>query len=101
MYLWGCIVFLVWSAIILLGNIGTDINLYKYKKQIVNSTEKFLKDANIKIKYNTYDYIYVQELIDEGYLKYNKYIDKYCFEKVKVTNKLIFKYKYEIITTCK
>lgn len=99
MYVWGFIVVLICGFLIILGNVGTDITLYKIKKEIKTATEKYVDINKIELNTNESEVVYVNDLIDSKLLKKKKEIDKYCINKIKITKKLLSN-RYEIINEC-
>ena len=100
MFLWGLIITIICAALIVLGNIGSDYNLYKLEREIKLSTKKYIEDKNLVPEYNESQVVFVSELIDNDYIKENKDIEKYCIKEVVFTKKLIVN-KYEVGKECK
>jgi|SRR5574344_1713484 DNA-directed RNA polymerase subunit N (RpoN/RPB10) len=100
MYLWGFIVLLICSALIILGNVGDDYTLYKLERNIKLSATKYLKDNNMLPNYNESEVVFVQDLLRDKYIEEDLNIEKYCIKEVLVTNRLIVD-KYEILKDCK
>lgn len=99
MFLWGLIIVMICSALLILGNIGKDYKLYKLEREIKISSKKYLEQNDRIPKPYESEVVFVDELLENEIIKNESDINKYCIKKVKITNKLIIN-KYEIIKEC-
>lgn len=94
MIVWGSIIALICSLLIILGNVGTDYELYKYEKRIKYAAREYFSD-------NVYDtQVFIDDLIDNNYLRSNDLINKYCISEVKKNKRFYFVNTYQIIKEC-
>ncbi len=99
MIIWGFVIFLLISTILIIGFLKKDKVLFKLERDIRVSSKKYVKDNNIKLKYNKTHVITINDLIENNYLEENENIDKYCIKTVIVSRGLLL-YEYEINKDC-
>lgn len=100
MFLWGFVVLLICSFLLIMGNIGKDYNLFLLEKEIKHSSRDYLKDKNRYPSVNNTEVVFIDELVDNEYIKENEDYNKYCIKSIEVNNK-IFIDKVEVIKECK
>lgn len=100
MFIWGLIIFSLWTIILLIGYKKQDRTYIKLANTIEKASKLYVKENNIDLKLNESVKIYIIDLYESNYLKKDNNIDKYCIDSVVVTKDII-NYDYKINKECK
>ena len=101
MFVWGLIIVLICSTLIIMGNDLKDKTLVRLERDLIKSTkEYFFEEDTSQIAINECKVVTVDELIEKNYFKKNVNIDKYCIKSIKMIKKLFIN-KYVVTKECK
>ena len=99
MILWGTIIVLICSTLIVLGNNQGDKDLLRLKRNIKESYVEYLKDKELMPSFNKTYTIKIDKLIEEGYLGKTNTLDEYCIKEVTIKKGIIVN-NYEFNIKC-
>lgn len=99
MFLWGMLILIICSTLLIIGNSKKDKVLLKLERNIKSSSKKYISDNNIKIKYNSSYVVTINDLINDDYIEDSEEIKKYCIKTI-VVSKNIFLYEFVINKEC-
>jgi hypothetical protein len=99
MFLWGLIIVLICSTLIILGNMQKDKTLIRLERNIKVATKEYIVNEKLEPKFNESTVVYIDELINKKYLKDDENIKEYCIKEVLFTKGILIN-EYEILKEC-
>ena len=100
MFIWGLIIFMMFGIILVIGYKKQDKVFLELSASLEGATKRYIENKKIDLKFNESSKIYLEDLINEEYIEYDKDMDKYCIDSVIVTKGLL-RNDYKIDTDCK
>ena len=100
MVLWGTIVVTICIFLIIIGNIGSDYNLFLLEKELKFASREYLIEKDRYPEFNMKEVVFIEELLSENLVKSTDELDKYCIKSVEITNKFLVD-EFEVVKKCK
>lgn len=89
MFFWGLIIFAICGYILFLGYNMKDKEYAAVTAQLKEASLAYAKDKNIELKFNESIKIFIDDLIDNEYIKDDELLDKYCIDSIVIQRGLI------------
>lgn len=89
MFFWGLIIFVICGYILFLGYNMKDKEYEAVTSQLKEASLAYAKDKNIELKFNESVKIFIDDLINDEYIKDDELLDKYCIDSVIIQRGLI------------
>ena len=96
LFVWGLVMMFLFSSIISIYFKNKDeLQYIGIKEDLKKSIKVYFKDNKIKLKYNKSITINSDDLMEGNYIEKIETEDEICSCKIKVTNKIIYIYKFK------
>ncbi len=99
MVLWAIVIVLLLTAIFLIGYSRKDREYMKLEGSIRTATYSYLKNNNLVPEYDESAIVFIEDLVNEDYLKDSESLNKYCVKSI-IFTKGLFKDKYKLNLEC-
>ena len=99
MIVWFLIISLLLSTILFIHYSTLDFDLIKYEQELKKASYNYFKDNSMFPSLNESSVVYIDDLVEKGYINKNEKQEKYCIKSVEVINRLYVK-MYTINKKC-
>ena len=97
MIIWGSLVVMICGMLVILG---LNLEDNKIERDLRSAVNHYIEDNNIKLSVANATIIYINELVEDEYIKDSKKYDENCIQSVVVSKGLILN-DYTINKECK
>ncbi len=99
MFIWGLVIFSLWGVILFIAYQKQDKVFIDLSSNLKYAGKLYVKENKINLKFNESSKIFIEDLIEDEFIKDSEELKEYCIDSV-IVHKGIFGYEYKVNVDC-